>query len=171
MKQETWKCIPEYEGWYSASSLGKIRRDRPGKGTRIGLILKPRINHNGYERVMLYKNGKSRTHFVHCLIMLTFLGPKPNKDTDVNHDDGIKINNHIQNLSYISKSGNKLHSYRIGTSTREGVSILTEKQVVQIRKMNNDSSVNRKSIAKEYNVSVRTISAVITRQNWKHIYP
>ena len=71
LEKEIWKDIPNYEGLYQASNLGRIRslprqtNNQFGKKERI---LKPRISHNGYYRVELWKQSIRKKYFVHRLV-------------------------------------------------------------------------------------------------------
>jgi hypothetical protein len=115
MEEEIWKPIPGYEGIYEASSLGRIRslnRKEKVKGGcvrfRESKILTPRRNNlrGGYLELQLCKEGKSRTFKVHRLVMLAFAGEPPEGKTEVDHIDGDRENNRIENLEYVSKKEN-----------------------------------------------------------------
>ncbi len=118
--EEVWKDIPGSEEIYQASTLGRIRsvnriiyttdnkvRKQPGK------ILKPGKHYKGYYNVVLYKNKKSKTIFVHRLIATTFLENTYNK-VWINHIDGIKTNNKVSNLEFSTISENIKHAFKNG---------------------------------------------------------
>lgn len=116
---EIWKPIPGYEGYYEASSCGRIRsverytRNRWGGYThRKAQLMKCRIVANGYAHVKLTKNGQSAEPLVHRLIADSFL-PNPTDLPQVNHIDGNKTNNAVSNLERCTESDNQLHSRRI----------------------------------------------------------
>lgn len=116
---EIWKDIPGYEGLYQASTKGRIRSlDREvstydinthGLTKRIipGKILSPGKtgDYRNYYLVALYKNGKKQNFRVHYLVMLTFVGPRPD-GMDINHIDENGLNNELSNLEYVSRSYN-----------------------------------------------------------------
>lgn len=109
---ETWKPIPEYEGFYEASDLGRIR-SLPRTTTKGG-ILKQSINtRNGYCYVSLSKDGKQRQCRVHRLIAATFFEVDPDRP-QINHINGDKTNNSIENLEWCTQSENMLHAYESG---------------------------------------------------------
>jgi hypothetical protein len=124
-KEEIWKDISDYEGLYQASSLGRIRsldrykitKNRYGKiKAKIkGIFLKPSINHDGYYEIVLSKNGKSKMFRLHRVIAKTFLDNLENKP-QVNHIDGNKLNNNINNLEWCTCKENINHAWENGLS-------------------------------------------------------
>ena len=124
LKCEIWKDIPEYKGLYQASNLGNIRSlDREViqlsnggktyfKHTREGRILSQGIQNGGYPVVSISVNAKRKICTVHRLVASAFID-NPNNYRDVNHKDGNKQNNNIENLEWVSHSENIKHSYRV----------------------------------------------------------
>ncbi|MBQ1495847.1 MAG: HNH endonuclease [Bacilli bacterium] len=102
MDNEVWKDTPLAIG-YQVSSLGRIRN----KNTNH--IMKQMINDRGYCQTSLMISGKKKTFKVHQLVASAFL-------TDVNHKDGNKTNNNIDNLEYCSRKQNIIHSWQNGLS-------------------------------------------------------
>lgn len=116
--EEIWKDIKEYEGLYQCSNYGNIRSldryiyERSGKKQfRKGQIIIPRINKNGYLQFALNKESKRKMVYVHVIVATTFI-ENPNKFKTVNHKDGNKLNNNIENLEWCSYSENNLHAYK-----------------------------------------------------------
>jgi len=114
--RELWKDIPDHEGLYQASNMGRIRSvDKTvfnGKGywVRKGKILS-QSNCKGYKNLSLCKNGKSKTHFVHKLVAMTFLNHKPDgMNIVIDHINEDKIDNRIENLQIITHRENILKS-------------------------------------------------------------
>ena len=96
---EIWKDIPEYEGLYQVSNLGRIK-------SKIGnhaIILKSYITPKGYERLQIYIEGKKYNKFVHSLVASTWLNDLMNCDFEIHHKDFNSLNNSADNLEYISK--------------------------------------------------------------------
>ncbi len=118
MNKETWKDIPKFEGLYQASTYGRIRsvshirRNGTGKYMQKGKVLNFNINHSGYYQVRLSKNGKAKTYRVNRLIALTFIENTYNKET-VNHIDGNKLNNRIENLEWATKKEQTWHLHNV----------------------------------------------------------
>ena len=103
---EIWKDIPSYEGLYKISSFGNVKSLISNK------ILKPSRDRFGYVRFNALKDKKPKTLRIHRLVMEIF-NPI---DTimQVNHIDGNKSNNNIDNLEWCSDSDNKKHAYKLG---------------------------------------------------------
>jgi hypothetical protein len=130
---EIWKDIPEYEGIYQASTLGRIRTvegkttfsKRHGVRTWKSRVLKGRGNNpTTGKRVSLWKNGKMKDALVARLVAMTFLG-KPAEGYTVNHIDGNRFNNRIENLEWLSLGDNIRHGFRTGLykSTQKAVRV------------------------------------------------
>ena len=98
-----WKEIPNF-GLYECSDAGQIRNKRTGK------ILKPQ--NEKYKKLTLY-NGTKNTCKYHILAAKTFI-PNPNNLPKVNHKDGNKYNNKVENLEWITHRGNIQHAYDTG---------------------------------------------------------
>ena len=124
---EIWKEIPNYEGFYEASNLGKIRSVShivPCKGgTRFvkGKLKKLQTNHKGYLITTLSKENQLFTFSVHQLVAMTFI-PNFQKSTVLNHINGIKTDNRVQNLEISNPSHNQLHAVRTGLVNPTGLS-------------------------------------------------
>lgn len=100
MKLEEWKPVPELPG-YEASSMGGVRRRDPsGKWRR----LIPCCNGRGYMRLNINK----KTFYVHRLVASAFFGRRP--ELQVNHKDGNKANNKVDNLEYVTAQQNAEHA-------------------------------------------------------------
>ena len=114
---EFWLAIENYNGIYEISSFGRVRslpRYRSnGKAKYLQplKILKPQIDGCGYYQVFLYKNGKSKKYKIHQLVATHFIINK-NNYTVINHIDGNKLNNKIDNLEWCIYSYNNKHAYK-----------------------------------------------------------
>lgn len=114
---EIWKDILGYEKLYQVSNYGRIKslpriktsRNASGIYSYVSkqFILSPGI-YEGYEKVVLYKNGLKKNHKVHRLVISAFKGFEINKQ--VNHIDFNRLNNHIDNLEWTTSKENVLHS-------------------------------------------------------------
>lgn len=113
VEAETWKPIVGYEGVYSVSDRGIIRRDRGGDGTRAGKILNPSLTPYGYHCVGLSSLGIQKTYLVHALVLFAFVGPRP-EGYGINHIDGVKTNNRLSNLEFCTPAENSRHAARLG---------------------------------------------------------
>lgn len=110
MQQEIWKDIAGYEGLYQVSNQGNVRATIR-RGTN-GSNLKLRINVVGYYYVNLFKNGKGKNQLVHRLVTTAFL-PNPLGKPQVNHKDGNKLNNNLDNLEWSTPKENTQHSLKV----------------------------------------------------------
>ena len=114
---EEWRDIKGYEGIYQASDKGRIRSlDRRIGGKRKGstrnwkgTIKHPTKRKNGYLKITFYKDGKSETREVQRVVAETFI-PNPENKAQVNHKDGNKENNCIENLEWVTARENSIHA-------------------------------------------------------------
>lgn len=104
---EVWKSIYGYNGLYEVSNLGRIKSIR----TKKSKILKPYKGSSGYNHIVLYKNKKAKTYDVHRIVAISFLDNKYNKE-EVNHKNGNKEDNMVDNLEWVSRSENLLHRHK-----------------------------------------------------------
>lgn len=118
LEGEIWKDIKYYEGFYQASNLGRIKSldryvDRPDKkiGYRRSRILIQPYNHRGYKMVTLNKNAKAKVLIAHRVIAKTFI-PNPENKPQVNHINGIKDDNRIENLEWCTCLENIKHYWK-----------------------------------------------------------
>ena len=109
--------IKGYEGLYKITSAGEVISYQ-GKHPRA---LKQNIRGRSceYLAVSLSKNNIKSTQSIHVLVARTFID-NPKKLNDVNHKDGIKYNNGVENLEWVTKKENILHAIEAGLITRHG---------------------------------------------------
>jgi len=106
---EIWRDIKNYEGIYEVSKLGRIKSISRNGTIKENRILKPN-KVMGYSQIVLYKNNKREYKKIHRLVAETFIPNLENK-REVNHKDGNKTNNCVDNLEWVTTSENQLHSY------------------------------------------------------------
>jgi NUMOD4 motif/HNH endonuclease len=171
---EVWKDVPGYEGFYQASTLGRIKslgrvfiRSDGKRMTLRERILKPSIAPNGYKMCVLCRDAKWYAT-VHSVVALTFHGERP-PEMEVCHNDGVKINCMPSNLRYGTKVSNAADKILHGTIQRGTKNIrckLTEEQVIEARARYAAGGVSLKTLASSYGVSLSGIHYAITAHNW-----
>ena len=146
--KEVWKDIPDYEGMYQVSNLGRVRSlDRlinndKGKYIRNGQILSNRDDGHGYWCVSLWKNNKYKHFKVHQLMAIVFLNHKPNgHKIVVDHINNISKDNRLENLQIITQRENLSKDQNNRTSEYTGVSF--DKAY---NKLKSSIKINKKSI-------------------------
>lgn len=168
---EYWLIVPGYEGKYEASNLGRVRSvsryitNKHGSKTLYrGVVLKQSESGNGYLHVSL---GDKNTVKVHQIVARAFIGES---EKQINHIDGNKKNNHVDNLEYLTQSENALHAVGLGlikTGSDNHNSKLTQQQVDDIRKRYSKRDVSYSQLASEYGVSDALIGRIVNNKTWK----
>lgn len=114
--QEIWKDIEGYEGLYQVSNLGRTKSLKR-KFVKEEKILTYTKNKKGYLQVSLTKNGKTKTERVNRLVAKTFI-PNPKNLPQVNHIDGNKLDNSIENLEWCDCKYNINEAWKIGLNKK-----------------------------------------------------
>lgn len=179
-QEEFWKDIPGYENIYKINYLGDIKSlPRWVKNNRATFltkekILKPIKSKIGYNVVFLTNNGLRKSKYIHRLIAEVFI-PNPENKPQVNHIDGNKSNNSIDNLEWNTSKENVNHAIKIGlTISLKGENTyhckLTEQKVLAIRRLYRmNPKFNQSKLAIKVGVSNQNINDIIKRKAWKHI--
>lgn len=163
MEKEIWKDIPGYEGIYKISNFGKVYSYRTSK-------MRKAILNRGY---MVIGLGKSQFK-IHRLIMMTFRPIDNYEGLVINHINGIRDDNRIENLEWVTSKQNNDHAIRTGLN--RGKNKLTDSEVIDIKIMIESLKPNtiRKIstlVQKRFNkVSVRTIESIVVNKRWSHLH-
>ena len=174
--EEIWKDVVEYEGRYQVSSNGRVRSlKRRFKKRLIGeeTILRLEKHKQGYLRIMLSKDELTKKFLVHRLVAQAFLPNIENKTT-VNHINGIKDDNRTQNLEWATQTENIRHAILSGLKPatrgeRSGTSKLTEKDVLEIRKLYHEEGVRAVIIGERFGIGAVYVCTVANKKVWKHV--
>lgn len=112
-ERECFKPIAGYDGWYWVSNLGRVKSFKWGKER----IRKLRKSKYGYLCVSLSHNNTMKTHSVHRLVLEAFVSPCP-EDKVCNHKNGIKDDNKLENLEWVTVKENNHHAWNITKTAR-----------------------------------------------------
>ena len=166
---EIWKSIKGFENEYEISNLGNLRsknrfvkhyikdanRFYKAKSKKI------RLGKDGYYKCTLKKDSLRFDFRVHRLVADTFLENNDSKKI-VNHKNGIKTDNRIENLEWCTSSENVIHAVEIGLIKSK----LNDKEVIDIYL----SKLSNRKLAKEYNVDSTIIWRIKNKKAYKHIW-
>lgn len=167
---ERWLPVVGWEGIYSVSDLGNVRRDAPGPNARVGENRRAVRDPHGYYAVQLTHRGRIETAKVHRLVARAFLGPSPFDGAEVNHRDGVKAHNALANLEWCTRVENIRHARDTGLrpplrGERHGRAKLTSAQVKEIRSA---TGVTQRDIAAKYGVGRTIIGEIRRGEAWTH---
>lgn len=161
--EETWKPIYGFEKKYEISSYGRVKslaRQINNKNI-CERILKSQNRGNGYLGATL---SHARNVKFHRLVAEHFLPVIPGK-TEINHVDGNKNNNNLNNLEWVTNRENTDHAIKMGLRKNK----LSKKDVLDIRNKYLPRKYTLNKLALEYGVCQASISFIIKKINWKHV--
>jgi len=163
VNNEIWRDIPGFEGAYQVSDLGRVRGlgrtvyHQGGRRFVCERILRPGSTRSGHYHVVRGRGGKGGKHIiarVHALVLLAFVGPRP-QELEIRHLNGIPTDNRLINLEYATRSRNRLDiKWHDGNALRP----LTPQDVLRIKQRLD--FVTNAELAQEYKVSASTISDI-----------
>jgi hypothetical protein len=154
---EIWKPIRGYEGMYEISSKGRVKSLIKGKNKILSLK-----GGGNYAQLWLSKQNTKHRHYVHRLVAIAFLKNNGNKK-QVNHINGIKRDNRVENLEWCTREENMRHAANnnlMSKGEKHWKNLLTNKQREEIIELKKEGGrrYGRKELALKYNVSVLIIS-------------
>ena len=176
---EEWRPIPEWDGFYEASSLGRVRsvsrlvQFQNRRGTDVqrwltGRILKPCPNKRGYLGVILSAGEGSFHREVHVLVCAAFHGERPT-GLQAAHRDGVTSNCRADNLRWATTSENARDRELHGTAIKGELharAVLSAAKVAEIR---SSSGKTMREIGRMYGIAPQTAWKIATRKSWKHV--
>jgi hypothetical protein len=174
---EEWRPIPDCDGCYSVSSMGRVRSEpsaRRTTGRQRGRVLKLYSDRKGYRKFGVCVPGKPRRSIsVHRAVASAFLGAA-DPGEQVNHKNGDKTDNRPENLEYVTCRENIRHCWANGLHGTDhcrgeanNLAKLTGDDVRTIRRLHGELSARR--LAAMFGVSVQNIAHIIRRKTWKHV--
>lgn len=170
------KDIKGFEGLYAINEEGNVwsyPRSVERKGHLLpigGLWLKPTLMQVGYSMVTLYdRENKPHKKLVHRLVAEAFL-----QKLEVNHKNGIKTDNRVENLEWITPSQNSLHARQVlridvPRGERHKHAKLTDEKVREIRRLRKEKNLEYKVLGTMFGVDNSVISRIVNRQYWTHV--
>lgn len=175
--KEIWKQINGYEGMYEVSNFGKVRTIQRTilRKTKLGnlrpFIIKSKIktanfSKNGYMTIALVKENKTYTTYLHRIIADAFVTGKTSDNNVVNHINGNKTDNRVENLEWVSSSENNLHALdNFLKSTRKGVTSEFINEVVKHKSI----GLSNSNIAKLMNSTKSIIQGITSGRTYKRL--
>lgn len=160
------KQIPNLDKYF-ATEQGDIYSTQRGRPKKMVAT----VDTSKYKRLQLRTKEGVKSFLVHRLVALTYL-PNPLGLPQVNHKDGDKLNNHVDNLEWVTASDNMKHAYEIGIKSSSGESnsrsLFTEDQVLQIYYELLDGA-RISDLAKKYSSTKGRIGSIKDRTNWTYL--
>lgn len=158
-----WKDVIGYEGIYQVNNFGSIRsidRIDSANRKRIGVILLPSI-YNGYLGINLCKNSVATYKRIHIIVAENFMGV--NNGMEVNHINGVKTDNRVENLEYCTRLHNMHHSLTCNLK-KTNLWNLCSNEIIDIIKDCYDTK-NLKCVSEKRSISVNSLRSLIKRES------
>lgn len=159
MPNELWKPIIDYEDLYDVSDLGRVRNSKTGRLLQPGKA-------RGYLIVSLRKNNESKAFYIHQLVLLHFVGVRPDSFA-ASHLDANKNNNSVANLCWESYGKNNLRRNYHGES--HVFAKLTAAQVLEIRELYKTKKFTQLQLGQQFGVARTTVGDIVRNNKWSHL--
>jgi len=174
--KESWHSIPGYKNLYEINiETEEIKSlSRRVNHMNIGFretgerTFKPRVS-NGYKTTSLYKKGVMKNIFIHRVIAKLFI-PNPKNQPCINHKNGIKTDNRIENLEWCTKKENTAHAHKVGLIKAKGENNGRAKITLEIaKKIRSEyipNKVTRVMLANRYGICKGMVDHILQNNNW-----
>lgn len=173
--EEVWKVVPTLED-YEASNLGRVRRTIHAEHYLKGHLMRL-IDEHGYRKVAITRDGRTRKIAVHRMVVAAFTGRMEPREIHVNHINGVKHDNRLENLEWCTASENHKHAMRMGLmrplilyGEATGHAKLTASDVIEIRRRVREGAT-LSSLVPVFNVSKSSIGKAASGMTWGHLCP
>ena len=169
LPHEEWRDVRDYEGLYQVSNLGRVKSiSYENEKIRKPVLCKP-----GYFSMVLYKNNLPQSARIHVLVAQAFI-PNPKNKAYVNHKDGNKLNNRLENLEWLTPSENLRHALDTGlkkSGHEHSLAKFTKEEVLYIRRIciPGDPEFGISALARKFGVCIATISEIYHGETYKNI--
>lgn len=169
---EVWKDVKEFEGKYKISNTGKLMIVN-FKNSGKPKIASSKAGADGYHRVYL-NVGYNKAHLLHRLVAIHFLElPEIEDKKQVNHKDGNKSNNCVENLEWVNAYENVAHAMRTGLMDNSGVNnghaVLEDEDIPVLKKMLASGKITQRKLAEIFGVTPMTISHAVKGKTWRNV--
>lgn len=173
LEGEIWKDIAGYEGVYQISNYGRVKSLPRRHISTMTRIIKPSMTLSGYLYVSLKNREKIKRFKIHRLVAQAFIPNSENKPT-INHKDGNKFNNCVDNLEWQTQAENNQHAVDTGLApigVNRNTAKLTNEQVKYIRDNYKpfDSKFGGRALARKFDVKFSTIQNVVQGKTFKNV--
>jgi hypothetical protein len=167
--RETWKDIIGYETFYQVSNFGNVK-SLGNEFTRKERLLKPSLQSKGYLTVVLQKNATRKMVLIHRLVAEHFIDNSESKP-QVNHINGDKTHNIVENLEWVSHRENLDHAIKNNLTLKGEENRNSKLKDVDVIKIHSllQKGTTTKELSESYNVSYSTIDSIRTNRYWKHL--